>query len=120
MESVCEESTAAPDRNQKGGGGEHLIKDLKRKANSLSRDTRQANALGLEEGPPPLPPGTAGTARVRPWDLQCEVSSHPHLKLTSMGRQPVSGQFMKCAIQLTGPANASTASLLLLGIRFSS
>ena len=31
-----------------------LIKDLKRKANSLSRDTRQANALGLEGGPPPL------------------------------------------------------------------
>ena len=28
--------------------------DLKRKANSLSRDTRQANALGLEGGPPPL------------------------------------------------------------------
>ena len=37
-----------------GGGGERLIKDLKRKANSLSRDTRQANALGLEGGPPPL------------------------------------------------------------------
>ena len=32
-----------------GGGGERIIKDLKRKANSLSRDTRQANALGLEE-----------------------------------------------------------------------
>ena len=37
-----------------GGGGEHIIKDLKRKANSLSRDTRQANALGLEGGSPPL------------------------------------------------------------------
>ncbi len=37
-----------------GGGGERLIKDLKRKANSLSRDTRQANALRLEGGPPPL------------------------------------------------------------------
>ena len=34
--------------------GERLIKDLKRKANSLSRDTRQASALGLEGGPPPL------------------------------------------------------------------
>ena len=31
-----------------GGGGERLVKDLKRKANSLSRDTRQANALGLK------------------------------------------------------------------------
>ena len=30
-----------------GGGGERLIKDHKRKANSLSRDTRQANALGF-------------------------------------------------------------------------
>ena len=30
-----------------GGGGERIIKDLKRKANSLSRDTRQAaSALG--------------------------------------------------------------------------
>ncbi len=38
----------------KGGGGERSIKDIKRKANSLSRDTRQANALGLEGGPPPL------------------------------------------------------------------
>ncbi len=37
-----------------GGGGERLIKDLQRKANSLSRDTRQASALGLEGGPPPL------------------------------------------------------------------
>ena len=32
------------------GGGERLIKDLKRKANSLSRDTRRANALGLKGG----------------------------------------------------------------------
>jgi len=37
-----------------GGGGESLIKDLKREANSLSRDTRQARALDLEGGPPPL------------------------------------------------------------------
>ena len=36
-----------------GGGGERLIKDLKRKANSLSRGTRQASALGLEGRPPP-------------------------------------------------------------------
>ena len=35
-------------------GRRALIKDLKRKANSLSRDIRQANALGLEGGPPPL------------------------------------------------------------------
>ena len=34
-------------RKEGGGGGERLIKDLKRKANSLSRDTRQANAVGL-------------------------------------------------------------------------
>ena len=32
-----------------GGGGESLIKDLKRSANSLSRDTRQASALGLAD-----------------------------------------------------------------------
>jgi hypothetical protein len=37
-----------------GGGGESFIKDLKREANALSRDTRQAIALGLEGGPPPL------------------------------------------------------------------
>jgi hypothetical protein len=36
------------------GGEENLIKVLKRKANSLSRGTRQASALGLEVGPPPL------------------------------------------------------------------
>ena len=36
-----------------GGGGERLIKDLKRKANSLSRGTRPASALGLEGRPPP-------------------------------------------------------------------
>ena len=35
------------------GGGDRLIKDLKRKANSLSRGTRQASALGLEGRPPP-------------------------------------------------------------------
>jgi hypothetical protein len=35
-----------PDQHR-GGGGERLIKDLKRKANSLSRGTRQAGALGL-------------------------------------------------------------------------
>ena len=29
-------------------GGESLIQDLKREANSLSRGTRQASALGLE------------------------------------------------------------------------
>ncbi len=29
-------------RRRGGGGGERLIKDLKRKANSLSRGTRQA------------------------------------------------------------------------------
>ena len=29
------------------------MKDLKRKANSLSRGTRQASALGLEGRPPP-------------------------------------------------------------------
>jgi len=40
-----------------GGGGECLIKDLKRKANSLSRNTRQANAVGL--GGDPRPSGTA-------------------------------------------------------------
>ena len=32
-----------------GGGGQRLIKDLKRKANSLSRDTREASAFGLEK-----------------------------------------------------------------------
>ncbi len=42
------------EEEEEEGGGERLIKDLKRKANSLSRDTRQANALGLEGGPPPL------------------------------------------------------------------
>jgi len=31
---------------------ESLIKDLKREAHSLSRETRQAIALGLEGGPP--------------------------------------------------------------------
>ena len=40
-------------RGEEGGGGERLIKDLKRKANSLSRGTRQASALGLEGRPPP-------------------------------------------------------------------
>jgi len=35
-----------------GGGGESLIKDLKRKANSLLRGIRQASALGLEGGYP--------------------------------------------------------------------
>jgi len=30
------------------------MKGLKREANSLSRDTRQASALGLEGGPPPI------------------------------------------------------------------
>ena len=39
--------------SQGGGGGERLIKDLKRKANSLSRDTRQVSALGLEGRPRP-------------------------------------------------------------------
>ena len=34
-----------------GGGGERLVKDLKRKANSLSRDTRQTNTLGHQEIP---------------------------------------------------------------------
>ena len=33
-----------------GGEGEHLIKDLKREANWLSRGARQASALGLERG----------------------------------------------------------------------
>ena len=34
---------------EEGGGGRlSNIKDLKRKANSLSRDTRQASALGFE------------------------------------------------------------------------
>jgi hypothetical protein len=32
------------------GGGESFIKDLKRKANSLSRGTRQDSALGLGAG----------------------------------------------------------------------
>jgi len=89
MESVCEESTAAPDRNQKGGGGEHLIKDLKRKANSLSRDTRQANALGLEGRPPPhencsAPWGRIGTRReLRPtFRRMChfDLESRPELR----------------------------------------
>ena len=44
---------AAPIEEGEGGGGERLIKDLKRKANSLSRGTRQASALGLEGRPPP-------------------------------------------------------------------
>jgi len=35
-------------RKTEGGGGESLIQDLKREANSLLRDTRQANTLGLE------------------------------------------------------------------------
>ena len=35
-------------------GGEGLIKDLKREADSLSRDTRQTSALGLEGGALPL------------------------------------------------------------------
>ena len=39
-------STTLQVRRGGGGGGERLIKDLKRKANSLSRDTRQASALG--------------------------------------------------------------------------
>jgi len=43
-----------PRRFEGGGGGESLIKDRKRSANSLSRDTRQASALGLEGAPPPL------------------------------------------------------------------
>ena len=34
-------------------GRERLIKDLERKANSLSRGTRQASVLGLEGSPPP-------------------------------------------------------------------
>ena len=42
-----------PDRPKGGGGGERLIKDLERKANSLARGTRQASALGGEGGPPP-------------------------------------------------------------------
>ncbi len=37
-----------------GGGEERLTKDLKREANSLSRNTRQSSALGLEGWPPPL------------------------------------------------------------------
>ena len=43
-----------------GGGGERLIKDLKRKANSLSRGTRQASALGLEGRSPPHEGGGGG------------------------------------------------------------
>ena len=38
----------------RGGEGESLIQDLKREANSLSHGTRQASALVLEEGGPPL------------------------------------------------------------------
>ena len=37
------------ERGGGGGGGERLIKDLKRRAKSLSRESRQASALGLEE-----------------------------------------------------------------------
>ena len=45
---VVDYSALNRDWSPAGGGGESLIKDLERKANSLSHNTRQASALGLE------------------------------------------------------------------------
>ena len=41
------------EEEEEEGGGESLIRDLKRKANSLSQDTKHVSALVLEGGPPP-------------------------------------------------------------------
>ena len=77
-----------------GGGGERLIKDLKRKANSFSRDTRQANAVGLGGGAglgsgiqsrmrPPTPVPCWGTALSSPTGWPGCV--RPHMAITADG-----------------------------------
>ena len=45
------------------GGGERLIKDLKRKANSLSRGARQARPLGWRGGPHPTRTAPVGMTK---------------------------------------------------------
>ena len=53
--------------NPTSGRGRHmpqiLIRDLERKANSLSRETRQASALGLEGGHPTLKTAPLGMTK---------------------------------------------------------